>query len=120
MNFGIIFVVFILQVVLALIVVAVLKRFLGRELTKVALERFETLKPQEDTAELKEIAVFSHSPLDPSVEARIKAVAAKKFKGIPLNLAVNDALQGGVVIIIGSNVIDCSSKTRLNHLWGGQ
>jgi F0F1-type ATP synthase delta subunit len=120
MNFGIILVVFVLQVVLALIVVAVLKILLGKELTKVALERFETLKLQEDIAQIKEISVFSHVPLESGIAARIKTVAAGKFKGIPLNLAVNHALEGGVVIMIGSTVIDCSSKTRLTHLWGGK
>ncbi|MBP6342649.1 MAG: F0F1 ATP synthase subunit delta [Candidatus Omnitrophica bacterium] len=120
MNFGIVFVVFVLQVVLALIVVAVLKVFLGKELIKVALERFETLKLQEDIAQIKEISVFSHSPLESDIQTRIKTVAAGKFKGIPLNLAVNSALEGGMVIMVGSTVIDCSSKTRLSSLWGGQ
>ena len=82
--------------------------------------RFETLKLQEDIAQIKEISVFSHSPLESDIQTRIKTVAAGKFKGIPLNLAVNSALEGGMVIMVGSTVIDCSSKTRLSSLWGGQ
>ena len=120
MNFGIIFVIFVLQIVLALIVVIVLKRSLGKELTQVALERFEVLKYEKDIAQLKEIVVVSHTPLEASAEARIKAVAVKKFKGIPLNFATDSALKGGIRIIVGATVIDCSAKSRLDVLWGGK
>ena len=118
MNFGIIFVIFVLQIVLALIVVIVLKRSLGKELTQVALERFEVLKYEKDIAQLKEITVVSHAPLEALVEARIKAVVNKKFKGISLNLTTDNALKGGILIVVGTTVIDCSAKSRLDVLWG--
>lgn len=120
MNFGIVFVVVVLQIVLALIVVVILKRLLGKELTQVALERFEALKFQGDITQLKEIVVVSHALLDGLVEARIKAVVVKKFKGIPLNLTTDNTLKGGIRIIVGATVIDCSAKSRLDVLWGGK
>lgn len=119
MNFGIVLVVFVLQVVLALIVVFVLKKFLSRELIDVALERFEVLKYQGDLAQLKEISVVSHKPLDGSVQARIKAVAGQRFKGIPLNFSTDSTLKGGLTITVGSTIIDNSTSNRLNALWGG-
>ncbi|GEM_PF-4974151 len=120
MNFGIVFVVFVLQAFLALVVVVFLKKFLGRELIEVALERFETLKYQGDLAQLKEIVVVSHKALDESIQTRIKAVAGKRFKGVPLNFSTDSALKGGLTIVVGSSVIDNSTSSRLNALWGGK
>ena len=118
MNFGIIFVVIGMQAFLALIVMFVLKKYLDRELIDVALERFETLKYQGDLAQLKEILVVSHRPLNEFVQARIKAVADKRFKGVALNLSTDTALKGGVMIVVGAVVIDNSTRQRLDALWG--
>ena len=119
MNFGIVFVVFVLQVFLALVVVIILKKFLDRELVEAALERFETLKYQGDWAQLKEIVVVSHKILDESIQARIKAVAGQRYQGVPLNFSTDSTLKGGLMIIVGSSIIDNSASNRLNALWGG-
>ena len=120
MTLGIILVVLVLQVLLALIVVVVLRRSLGKELTSVALEQFETVRLQEDSAQLKEIIVVSCAPLEDAVLSRIKAIAAKRFNGTALRLSTDGALKGGMKIMIGTTVIDCSSKNRLDSLWGGK
>jgi F0F1-type ATP synthase delta subunit len=118
MAFGIFLVVLVLQGLLALIVVVVLRRSLGKELTGVALEQFETLRLQEDSAQLKEIIVVSCAPLEDAVALRIKAIAAKRFNGTALKFSTDTTLKGGMKIMIGATVIDCSSKNRLDSLWG--
>jgi len=120
MALGIFLAVLVLQMILALIVIVVLKRFFGKELIQVALERFETLRPQEDLAQLKEITVVSCAPLEEVIASRVKAIAAKRFKGASLIFSTDSVLQGGMKIMIGGTVIDCSSKNRLNFLWGGK
>lgn len=120
MGLGILWIVLILQVFLILIVVAVLKRSLSKELMQVALERFETLKPQEDLTQLKEISVVSHAILDDRVLSRLKTIAAKKFKDVPLTLSTDTAIKGGLRILVGQTIIDCSIQSRLGSLWGGK
>jgi F0F1-type ATP synthase delta subunit len=120
MTLGIILVVLVVQVLLALIVVVVLRRSLGKELTGVALEQFETVRLQEDSAQLKEIIVVSCSPLEDAVTSRIKAIAVKRFNGVALKFSTDTTLKGGMKITIGATVIDCSSKNRLDSLWGGK
>ena len=97
---------------------SVLKKVLDRELIQTAIEEFETLKYQGDLVQLKEIVVVSYKDLDDAVQARIKAVADKRFKGIPLNLSTDSMLKGGIRIVVGQTVIDNTSRKRLNALWG--
>ena len=120
MNFGIIFLVLALQIVFALIVVVFLKKYLDRELIEAALEHFEGLRYQGDLTQLKEISVVSHKALNESVQSRIKNIAAKRFRGIPLNFSTNEALGGGILIVVGQNIINNSTRHRLNALWGGR
>ena len=120
MTLGILLVVLVLQLLLALIVVVVLRRSLGKELMGLALEQFETLRLQGDWAQLKEIGVVSCAPLEDAVATRIKSIAAKRFNGAALKFSTDSALKGGMKIMIGATVIDCSSKSRLDSLWGGK
>ncbi len=118
MNLGIVFLVLALQVVLALIVIAVLMRSLGKELTEAALEQFEALKAPTDNDRFKEIVVISHAPLTDVVSYRFKSIVARKFKGVPIRFSTDSSLKGGVLIMAGAMVIDFSSKKRLEKLWG--
>lgn len=116
----IVLLVFFLQVVTALIVVFFLNRHLNNELIKLATESFETLRIKGDSAQIKDILVTSANDLDPQIISRVKSIAYKRFKEIPISFGINPALKGGLVIIFGDEVIDCSIKTRLSYLWGAQ
>lgn len=120
MNFGIIILVFAFQVILALIVIAVLMDRLSKELIEVALEQFDALKLPQDNAPLKEIVVISHAPLNDATSYRFKSIVARKFKGVPLSFSADNRIKGGVMIMAGESVIDCSSKKRLEKLWGAR
>ncbi|MBL8012389.1 MAG: F0F1 ATP synthase subunit delta [Candidatus Omnitrophica bacterium] len=110
---AIVLLVFFLQVVTALIVVFFLIRHLNNELINLAIESFETLKVKGDSPQIKDILVTSACDLDQKIISRVKSVAFKRFKEIPISFGVNPALQGGLVIIFGDEVIDCSLKTRV-------
>lgn len=118
MNLGIIFLVLALQVVLAFIVIAVLMRSLGKELTEVALEQFDALKAPPDIGKFKEVVVISHVPLTDLVSYRFKSIVARKFKGVPIRFLTDSSLKGGVLIMAGATVMDLSSRKRLEKLWG--
>lgn len=118
MNFGIIFFVFALQLVMALIVIAVLMHLLGRELTEAALEELEGLKSPQDAGGIKSVAVVSHAQLSNENVSRIKSVVGRKFKGASVEFSTDNTLQGGVMVRAGATVIDCSVKKRLEKLWG--
>jgi F0F1-type ATP synthase delta subunit len=118
MDFGIIFLIFGLQVVLALIVIVVLKKLLDRELVESALEQFEVLKYQEDPSQLKTIAVVGHKALKDQIRSRFKSVAARKFKGVPVDFPTDAGLKGGVKVVVGRTVIDCTLNDRLEKMFG--
>lgn len=117
---GIVLIALVLQILTALAVIFVLSRNLNKELIKFALEQFEVLKIKEDLALIKEIVVVSSGVLDDAVTARMKTIASQRFKGVVLNFSSNPALRGGMIIIVGEEVIDCSAKTRLNNLWSAK
>lgn len=115
---AVVFIVFILQLFTALIVVFFLSRHLNNELIKLAVEQFETIRIKGDLALIKNIVVTSGGELDQAVISRIKVIASKRFNNVSLEFSVISALNGGIVIQIGSDIIDCSIKTRLSYLWG--
>jgi F0F1-type ATP synthase delta subunit len=117
MNLGIIFLIFGLQVVSALIVIFVLKKLLDRELIESALEQFEVLKCQEDPVQLKNINVVGHKAMSGEVESRFKHIAARRFKEIPIKFSTDPSLKGGVLVLIGGTKIDCSLSDRLERLF---
>ena len=118
MNFSIIFLVFILQVVSALIVIAVLKKLLDRELIESALEQFEVLKYHGDLAQVKMISVVGHKTMNPEIQARFKRIADRRFKGISIAFSTDSALKGGVKVVVEETVIDCTLSDRLEKLFG--
>ncbi len=117
MNFGIIFLIFALQVVAALIVMAVLKKLLDRELIESALEQFEVMKYQGDSAWLKTITIVGHKPLGVEIQARFKSIAVRRFKGVVLDFSSDAELKGGVKVALQDIVIDCSLSDRLKKLF---
>lgn len=120
MNLGIILLVFAFQVILALVVLVVLMNYLSKELMEVALEQFDALKPPQEGSVVKEIVVMSHAPLNDAVSYRFKSIVARKFKSVPIHFTTDSSLKGGVLITAGATVIDCSTKKRLEKLWGAR
>ncbi len=118
MAIGIILIIVILQLLTALIVIFFLSRRLSKELIILALEKFEVLKIQQDLSQITEVSVCSMASLDDNIAARIKVIAAKRFNGIPIRFMTEQGLKGGMVIMVGENVIDCSARNRLSFLWG--
>ena len=117
MNFNIIFLVFGLQVVLALVVIFVLKKLLDRELVESALEQFEVLKYDGDPSVIKTIAVTARKPLGAEIQSRFKSIAARRFKGMSIDFSTDAELKGGVKVVIGKMQIDCSLNDRLERLF---
>jgi F0F1-type ATP synthase delta subunit len=120
MAIGIIFIIFLLQVLTALGVVFFLSRRLSGELINIALEQFETLRIQQDLSQINEISVFSVRILDDIIVSRVKAIASKRFNGISMRFLTEPGIKGGMIIMVGDQVIDCSARSRLGFLWGGK
>jgi F0F1-type ATP synthase delta subunit len=118
MNFNIIFLILGLQVVLALIVIAVLKKLLDRELVESALEQFEVFKYQGDLSRIKKIAVVGHKEIRPEIQTRFKNIAARRFKDIPIDFSTDMTLKGGVKVLMAEAQIDCTLSDRLQRLFG--
>ena len=61
--------------------------------------------------------VTSAHPLDgPQVDALKKQLKAKVGRDVAVDLKVDPAILGGLVVKIGSQMIDSSIRTRLNSL----
>jgi hypothetical protein len=118
MNFNIIFLTFGLQIVLALIVIAVLKKLLDRELFESALEQFEVFKFQGDLSLVKKIMVVGHKEIGPDMRTRFKNIAARRFKDVSIDFSTDTTLKGGVKVLIAGAEIDCTLSDRLRRLFG--
>jgi F0F1-type ATP synthase delta subunit len=118
MNFNIIFLIFGLQVVVALIVIAVLKKLLDRELVESALEQLEVFKYQGDLSEIKKIFVISHKTMSPEIQTRFKSIAARRLKEVPIEFSTDIGFKGGVKVVIAQTQIDCTLSDRLQKLLG--
>lgn len=101
---------------------AITTRFLGvlaenrrlRELPAI-IRNFRTLAARhrgETTAEV----VSAHPLTDDQVDALKQQLRARVGRDVTVDLSVDPSLLGGLVVKIGSQMIDSSIKTRLNSL----
>jgi F0F1-type ATP synthase delta subunit len=118
MNLNIIFIVFILQIIVALIVIFVLKKLLDRELIEAALEQLEVLRPKDDAPPFKSAEVISHADLNSETQGRVKNILSRRFKGLAVNFSTDSGLKGGVKVVIGAAVVDCTLDDRLQKMFG--
>ena len=104
--------VFIVQLLIAAAVIFILKRLLDKELAEAALEKFQGL-------EARDIAAISIrlGRQDLHLRSRFEELARRRFPGARLTIEDDAALKGGVLIIIGEQVLDYSVADRLRNFW---
>ncbi len=62
---------------------------------------------------MKKITLISASKIEPKTLAAFKKAATKKYGEIELDAQVNEAMIGGVKVIVGSKAIDMTVAGRL-------
>ncbi len=107
------FLLMIVQLVIAVIVILVLKRLLDRELKKAALEKFQTLKINGE----KTITIYYAGQLSAHVKEELLDVARNKYKESNLVFEQNQILKGGLVIVVDEQMLDFSVSNRLENFW---
>ena len=110
---GIIALVLLAQCFIAVIVIAVLKRLLERELIEAGFEQLQAaLLP----AETPQVTVRSALDLKPETRGRAQAVLKRKAADIKIIFTSDPALKGGIVFEWPGGNIDCSLADRLKNL----
>lgn len=109
-----VFVLIVVQVIIAAVVIFVLKRLLDKELVQAALEKLQgadipTGDPQVD--------VRFCPPLSPEVKARVQSVVRHKSPAAKVVFSEDPSLKGGLVITVAGVVMDFSMTGRLKNFW---
>lgn len=89
----------------------------GRRLSQLgaAIRGFETLLSQHKGESRAEV-VSAHPLSDTQVSALQQSLKARVGRDVAVDLKVDPAILGGLVVKIGSQMIDSSIRTRLNTL----
>jgi F0F1-type ATP synthase delta subunit len=107
--------IFLLQIVTCLVIIFVLGALLKRELIKSALQAIEQIEPRHG---ILEVTVVTAVALNSSDDVRLRSAIAEKFHPETVNISLDAALKGGMVIKAGGLLLDYSLLTRIKHLFG--
>ena len=110
----ILFLIIILQLVIAGIVIFVLKNLLDKELKEAAIEKFTALKVADTIDSIK---IYHTGQLSLGVKEQLIAEAKRKFENKDIVFEQNQILKGGMVIVAGEQVLDFSLANRLENFW---
>ena len=108
------FLIIILQLVIAVIVFFVLKGLLDRELKKVAIEKFLSLKV---ISGIDSIYVYYAGDLALKFKEELTVLAKSKFTDSKNIFEQNQILKGGLVIVVAQEVLVFSVSSRLENFW---
>ena len=78
-------------------------------------ELFETLKATDEGTLDAEIIVAS-KPTDKEVDTLVKSLEKKFSKKIDAKVTIDEAIIGGIKVIVGDTVIDASVREQLQNL----
>ena len=109
--------IFFLQMIIAVVVVIVLKVRLERELILQAMERLASL-PVAQCAGVASVTILTAGAISPEFDRLLRKIVKEKFPSAQLEMVVNKAIMGGVVVQAGEVLVDSSLSNRLKHLWG--
>ena len=107
------FLIFIVQVLVAGIVIFILKRLLDKELIEAALEKLQGLHAPENVGDI--IVRLGRS--DFQAQGRFEELTRRRFPRAKLSVEEDAALKGGVIITIGDQTLDFSVASRLKGFW---
>ena len=107
------FFIFVVQALVAGAVIFILKRLLDKELIEAALEKFQGLNAAENTGDI----AVRLGRLDLQVRARFEELARRRFSGAKFAIEEDASLKGGVIIMIGDQMLDFSVRNRLKGFW---
>ena len=107
--------VFLAQLVVCAIVVFILKKILDNILIDSAIRQLE-LCNQGKKSSIDALTVISYQNLNTKNQERITRAALKQFgETAKPAFTIDRSLLGGMVIKVGSRIIDCSLKDRLRQ-----
>ena len=105
---------FVLQLIIAAIVIFVLKNLLDRELEKAAIEKLMSLKAD---STIKTVNIYYAHSMPSKIEKELIHLTKNKFSDSKVVFEQNKILKGGLVIKAADVVLDYSLSSRLDHLW---
>lgn len=111
-----IFLVLALQLIVITLIVYVLKGVLDRILIDSAIRKIESMRGNFIEKDLTQVSVVSYKPLSEENKLRLQNALNKKAQRvIPLIIERDKKLKGGIIIKIGTTIVDCSLINRLKE-----
>ena len=106
------------QIAVAALVVFLLKGKLDDILIESAVRQLEILSSEKKSS-VKVITAVTSKNLSSANQERLKKAIVKQFgEAAMLSLQIDQSLLGGIIIKLGSDLIDCSLRTRLRQARG--
>lgn len=109
---------FLLQAIVAVVVLVVLWFLLEKELVLLAIERLSAVDPGEDRDE-REATVLAARKIPRDLEVRLRAAIKEKFPMAGVTIVISREIVGGVVIQVGKVLVDSSLMSKVRSIWGG-
>ena len=106
---------FLLQAMVAVVVLVVLWSLLEKELVLLAIERLIHLDPGEARDE-REVTILAAKAIPFKLENRLRAVVKDRFPKAQITVIINKEILGGVVVQAGKILIDSSLANKLKRM----
>ncbi len=111
---GIVLTIVVVQCVIAVVVIAVLKHLLDRELVEAALEKLQAAALAGVSGTLK---VRSSGDIQENIKTRVQSLVRRKAPEMKIEYVHDPSLKGGLFIEWSGGSIDCGLAGRVKNIW---
>ena len=117
MNFNIVGTIVALQFLIGLGIFIFLLKVLNDDLQELALEKLKNFSFNKSQGDVSQVKVITCRPIKDILKGRIEKEIHFKKQNLKIDFSESADIKGGIVIEIGSLVIDCSLSSRLKNFW---
>jgi len=108
--------VIILQVIVISIIIFILKIILDKRLIESAISEMRLWQQEGRKVNDSKVIVISHKEVHPRYKERIHRITYDYLgEGHQPDYRIDKSILGGLIILIGNEMIECSLKDRLNQ-----
>lgn len=108
--------IFLLQIIVAAIVIFILKKVLDRQLQQLAVKKLDYLKLDKDDLASETIILSAPGPVSLATQEAVARLSQKKFgRSVKIVTRADPSLRGGLVIKLKRTIIDFSLVGRLKE-----
>ena len=117
MSFNIIGAIFGLQFLIGLGIFIFLLKVLNDDLQELAMEKLKNFSFNKLGNEMPQVKVITCRPIKDGLKNRIEKEISGKKENLKIDFSESADVKGGIIIEIGTQIIDCSLSSRLKNFW---